>query len=70
VELEGYVFFVVQALRKEEKDLCRYGQLIDDTRVMLNSLQTWKVNHVRNEVNVVAHRLAKKMFFLDTNKSI
>lgn len=36
---------------------------IDDTRVILNSLQTWKVNHVRNEVNGVVHRLVKKVFF-------
>jgi hypothetical protein len=37
--LEGDALHVVHALRKEEKNSCIYGQLIDDAGVMLNSLQ-------------------------------
>jgi hypothetical protein len=51
-------------MKKEEKNWCRYGQVIDDARIMLNSLQTWKVNHVRREAYGIAHRLAKEALFL------
>jgi hypothetical protein len=34
--------------------------LIDDTRVMLNSLQIWKVIHVWRKENGVAHRLTNE----------
>jgi hypothetical protein len=46
IELKWDALQVVQALGKEEKNWCRCGQLIDDARVMLNSLQNLKVNHV------------------------
>ncbi len=36
---EDDALHVVHALRKEEKNSCIYGQLIDDARVVLNSLQ-------------------------------
>jgi hypothetical protein len=45
----------VHAMRKEEKNWCRYGQLINDARVVLNCLQNWKVNHVRKEANGATH---------------
>jgi hypothetical protein len=51
-------------MKKEEKNWCRYGQVIDDARIMLNSIQTWKVNYVRREANGIAHRLAKEAPFL------
>jgi hypothetical protein len=51
-------------MKKEEKNWCRYGQVIDDARIMLNSIQTWKVNYVRREANGIAHRLAKEALFL------
>jgi hypothetical protein len=31
---------------------------------MLNSLQLWRMNHVRREANVVSHRLANKALSL------
>jgi hypothetical protein len=31
---------------------------------MLNSLQLWRVNHVRKKANGLAYRLTKEAFFL------
>lgn len=39
VELEGDPLQVVQAMRNEKKNWCRYDQLINDARVVLNCLQ-------------------------------
>jgi cytochrome oxidase assembly protein ShyY1 len=38
--------------------------LIEDYRIMLNSWQLWRVNHVRREANRVTHRLANEAFSL------
>jgi hypothetical protein len=61
---EDDALHVVHALRKEEKNSCIYGQLIDDARVMLNSLQNKKVTHVIRKVNGEVHRLAKEALSL------
>lgn len=39
VELEGDALQVIMALRKDNKNWSRYGQVIDDTRIVLNSFQ-------------------------------
>jgi hypothetical protein len=54
VKLQGH------ALKNtKEKNWCRCDFLIEDARAMLNSLQLWRVNHVRRDVNGVAYRPAK-----------
>lgn len=45
-------------------NLCTYGQLIEDARIILNSLQVWSVHYIKMEANGVAHRLAKEAFSL------
>jgi hypothetical protein len=53
---------MVHALRKEEKNWYSFGQLIDDARVVRNSLHNWKlkVSHVKKKASEVAHRLANE----------
>jgi hypothetical protein len=50
----------VKGLRKKGMDWCRHSQLIEDARVVLNSLQVWQVSHVRRKANRVAQRLTKE----------
>lgn len=56
--LEGDALEVVNNL-KQEYCWNRYGQLIEDTRVILNRLQFWDVGHVGREANEAAHCLTK-----------
>lgn len=44
--LEGNALDIVHALRKEEQSWSRYGNLLDNSKTLLNSLQSWYVNHV------------------------
>jgi hypothetical protein len=37
----------------------RYGLLLDDTQVVIESFHKWRVSHVRQEFNKAAHVLAK-----------
>ena len=37
----------------------RYGQIIEDARLVLESLRNWNIRHVKREANFVAHGLAK-----------
>ena len=39
IEVEEDSVQVVQALQKEDKNWCQYGQLIDNVRMVLNGLQ-------------------------------
>lgn len=44
LHLEGDALEIVQTLQQRDSCFSRYGQLIDDTRVRLSSLQTWHVS--------------------------
>jgi hypothetical protein len=57
--LEGDAFKIVNTLGKKESCWTRYGQLIEDSRVILNSLQSWVVGHVGRKANKAAYRLEK-----------
>jgi hypothetical protein len=59
LHIEGDALEIVQALLLQESCWSRYGFLVEDTRTLLNSFQSWQVSHVRREANEVAHRLAK-----------
>jgi hypothetical protein len=37
----------------------RFGQLIEDTKIRIHSLQTYEVRHTQRDANKAAHRLAK-----------
>jgi len=52
----------VEALRQEEsEDWCwqRFGQHIEDSKILPQNLQFSDVRHVRREANRTSHRLAK-----------
>lgn len=59
VILEGDSLHVVEALRQEGRSWQRFGQLIEDSRLMLHSLSSFEVCHVSREANQAAHLLAK-----------
>jgi hypothetical protein len=57
--LEGDASVVVEALRREEEDLSRFGNVILETKEMLKDFHFWKVNLVKREGNNAAHLLAR-----------
>jgi hypothetical protein len=57
--IEGDVETIIMALHDEEHNGSRYGHLIEDAKLILNSLSNWKPNLVHRNINVVAHLLAK-----------
>lgn len=64
IVLEGNTFQVVQALRKDGLNWCRYGHMIEKARGMMSCMHSWHVNHVRRQFNGAAHGLAKVALFL------
>ena len=64
VVLEGDALQVMQALRKDGKSWSRYWHIIEEAEGVLSSLQSWKVNHVKRNLNGTSHCLAKKVFYL------
>jgi hypothetical protein len=37
----------------------RFGQLVDDTHVVLNFISSWQIHHINRIANKAAHDLAK-----------
>jgi hypothetical protein len=46
--LEGGALEVVRAVRKEEKELGKYGQIIKDVKLLLQNVQEYDVLHVKH----------------------
>ena len=42
----------------------RYGQIVEDTKVVLRSLRQWKIGHIKREANEVAHGLVKEAVWI------
>jgi hypothetical protein len=59
VELEGDAREIILAIGNSEEADSIHGNLLIETRQMLESLPSWRVSHVRREGNMVAHRLSK-----------
>jgi hypothetical protein len=59
--LEGDAMqIVVNAGKVKERNRSNFGQIVDDIRSVLDTLQFWQVCHVKaREANGVARRLAK-----------
>ncbi|XP_059458291.1 uncharacterized protein LOC132187876 [Corylus avellana] len=58
VILEGDALMVVRSLQKGK---CHWGRLrhvLNDTTQKLQTMQEWRVDHIPQEANVVAHRIA------------
>lgn len=60
VLLEGDSNIVVMALNGMDPSWCRYGQVIDDAKAVLNTFHGWEVRYVKREANKAAHNLAKE----------
>jgi hypothetical protein len=59
IVVEGDALEIVHALRKDSACWGRYGNLVDDAKNLLNSIDKWEVQHVKRSGNEAAHRLAK-----------
>jgi hypothetical protein len=51
---------VVVAVKSQESQASRYGQLFDNTKLLLNPFPNWECYHVPHEINFAAHGLAKE----------
>lgn len=60
VMLEGDSKIVVIALTGMESNCCRYGQVIDDAKAVLNAFRGWEVCHVKREANMAAVDLQRR----------
>jgi hypothetical protein len=68
LHLEGDALEVVQALQHQGSCWSRYGHLIDDSRIRLDSIQEWRVSHAQREANEVTHNLAKAAIIIKKKK--
>jgi hypothetical protein len=65
VILEGDSLEVVNSMQSNECCWSRYGTMINDAKVLLNSLQKWQICHTKRTANVAAHLLAKHGLTVD-----
>lgn len=70
VVMEGDVLIVVQALMSFDKNWSCYDHLIEEARGLLNCMHTWKVNHVRQQLNCAAHHLANEALALGEEQAL
>jgi hypothetical protein len=68
VVLEGDSLEVVKALQMEGPCWSRFGLMINDAKILLNSLQEWRVYHVKRMGNKAAHILAKHGLTVDEDQ--
>ena len=68
VILEGDSKNVVLALSETEANLSRYGQIIEDAKVVLCGFRNWEVRHVYRQANMAAHGLAKEAAAHDSER--
>ena len=57
--LEGDSLLAVKAVSEFRLSWVRYGQIIDDIKLVLGLLRKWSIKHVKREANLAAHSLAK-----------
>ncbi|XP_059458257.1 uncharacterized protein LOC132187840 [Corylus avellana] len=58
--LEGDSMLVVKAIGGNTQNWLKYGQIVEDTNMVLRSLRHWKIGHVKRKANEAAHVLAKE----------
>jgi hypothetical protein len=51
---------VTKAIGGHEENWLRFGQIVEDIKLVLRSFRQWRVSHVRREANEAAHGLAKE----------
>jgi ribonuclease HI len=57
--LKGDSLLVVKVVSESQPSWLRYGQIIDDIKLVLGSLRKWSIRHVKREANLAAHSLTK-----------
>jgi ribonuclease HI len=57
--LEGDALQVVKAVNCPSRNWSRFGQLVEDTRMVIHSFSSWRVSHISRVANSAAHGLAK-----------
>jgi hypothetical protein len=68
VIFEGDSLEIVQALRNEGSCLGRFGQVVNEAKICLNSIHSWSIYRVKRSANNAAHCLAKYAFSLDSDQ--
>jgi hypothetical protein len=63
LELEGDALEVVHALNSSELCWGRNGPVLNDTKLLLQNFNDWKVLHVHRGANGAAHSLARLALF-------
>jgi hypothetical protein len=58
--LEGDSLTIVKAITAKEPSFHRYGQIVEDIKLVLQSLRKWKVSHTKRDGNNAVHALAKE----------
>jgi ribonuclease HI len=58
--LEGDSLMVTRALEGKDENWLRFGQIVEDTKLVLRSFRHWRISHVRREANGAAHGLANE----------
>jgi len=58
--LEGDVLQIVNAVKSTGRNWSKYGQLVEDTREVLNGMIMWYICHVRKDENSATRSLAKE----------
>jgi hypothetical protein len=59
VIFEGDALEIVNALRQDSPCWSHYGQMIEDTKVLLYSFPSWSIRHTEREANEAVHCCAK-----------
>ena len=66
--LEGDSLMVTRALEGKGESWQRFGQIVEDTKIVLRSFRHWRISHVRREANGAAHGLANEVIRMIMDK--
>jgi hypothetical protein len=59
---------IVLALQREGECRGMYGQFVDETKSLLNQLESWYVQHVGREANAASHQIAQHGAILEEER--
>jgi hypothetical protein len=57
--LEGDAKNVTEIVQSGTRNDCKYGQIVDDILMVLNSISHWQIRHINRESNTTVHGLVK-----------
>jgi ribonuclease HI len=70
VILEGDSKNVVLALSETNANLSRYGQIIEDAKVVLRGFRSWEVRHVYRQANMAAQEAKLREYVQKITKNV